>query len=334
MPTLEEIAKISGVSRSTVSRVINNDERVNETTRQRVLEIIRQSDFHPNTAARRLAGGRTRILGLVIPRGVSAIFTDPYFPILIQSVSSACNAHNYSMMLWLAEYDHESRMIQQILNNGLIDGVIMASAIVDDPVLTALSGHQMPLVLIGRHPFRTDINYVDVDNLNSARQAVAHLLRLGRRRIATIAGPATMTVGIDRLEGYKAALKKHGLIVDPDLIVESDFSEGGGYAAMKRLLNFNIDAVFAASDAMATGALRALREKELPVPGEISVVGFDDMPFAARSDPPLTTIRQPTQRVGAVAVESLLNIIEDPSIAPVRILLPTDLVIRESCWKA
>src|SRR3990172_1242099 len=149
---LEDVAKRSGVSRSTVSRVINNDPNVKEATRERVQGIIRLLNYHPNVAARGLAAGRTRILGLVIPMGVTLLFTDPYFPLFIQGVSAASNAHDYSVMLWIAEPEYERRTISQILHNGLIEGVIVASHLLDDPVVEALTKNSLPFVLNGRHP--------------------------------------------------------------------------------------------------------------------------------------------------------------------------------------
>ena len=151
------------------------------------------------------------------------------------------------------------------------------------------------------------------------------------RRVATITGPRSMVPGVDRLEGYLAALRHRGLTPDPELIVEGDFTDGGGTAAMQRLLPLRPEAVFAASDMMAEGALRALREAGRRVPEDIAVVGFDDMPFAARTTPPLTTVRQPVHRMGVVVAETLIDMIENPDAAPRRVILPTEIVIRESC---
>ncbi len=329
--TLEEIARQAGVSRSTVSRVINNQPNVDPETRSKVLAVTHRLNYHPNLAARGLAAGRTRILGLVIPMGVGALFTDPYFPLLIQGISSACNERDYSVMLWLAEPEYERRTIGQILRGGLIDGVIVASALMDDAVYEALRRDKKPFVLIGRHPTDTAISYVDVDNESSAHEMVAHLLRLGCRRIATIAGPKNMIAGAHRLQGYLAALRERGVTSDPNLIVESDFTEAGGHAAMQHLLPYQPEAVFAASDAMAVGALRAIREAGLKVPDDIAVAGFDDLPIAAHADPPLTTVRQPIARAGSVAVETLIDLIAHPHSPPRRIILPTELVIRASC---
>lgn len=331
---IEEIAHLSGVSRSTVSRVLNGDPNVKETTRTRVAEVIERMNYRPNVVARRLASGRTHVLGLVIPRAISTLFADPYFPGLIQGVATACNARDHSVMLWLAEPEQERRTIGQIANNGLLDGVIVASSLVDDPLLQTLTESGIPFILIGRHPSNPNVSYVDVDNLNSAREAVAYLLRLGYRRVATIAGPHNMLVGVDRRAGYESALRERGIVVDPTLIIESDFTEAGGHMAALRLVPLQPEAIFAASDTMAVGVIRALREAGLRVPEDIAVMGFDDMPFAARTEPPLTTIRQPIPRTGQVAAETLMEMIEERSLRPRRIILPTELVIRASCSSA
>jgi LacI family transcriptional regulator len=328
--TLEEIARHAGVSRSTVSRVMNDHPNVDQETRARVRSVAESLNYQPNVAARSLAAGRTHILGLVIPMGVSALFTDPYFPLLIQGIASACNANEHSVMLWLAEPEYERRMIRQVLQGGLIDGVILASALLDDPMLEALRKRGLPFILVGRLPTDNEVSYVDVDNVNSAREMVAYLLRLGHRRVATISGPSNMIAGADRLQGYLLALRNRGVTPDPALIVEADFTEEGGYTAMQRLVPHLPEAVFVASDAMAVGALRALREAGLRVPEDIAIAGFDDIPFAARTDPPLTTVRQPIQRMGALAAETLIDMISYPQPQPRRIILPTELAIRES----
>jgi LacI family transcriptional regulator len=328
---LETIAHLSGVSRSTVSRVINNSPNVSEEARRRVLEVIRQTNFQPNLAARGLAAGSTRILGLVIPTGVTFLFVDPFFPQLIQGITSACNARDYSIMLWLADPEYERRTIRQVLYSGLVDGVILSSMPTGDPLVDALIEASRPFVVVGHVPGCDQISYVDVDNVESARQATLHLARLNRKRIATITGPQTMVVGQDRRQGYELALQQAGLPSDPSLIVEGDFTQEGGFQAMLRLLPRQPDATFAASDAMAQGALRALSESGKRVPEDVAVVGFDDMPFAAHTTPPLTTVRQPIQRMGSMAAETLIDIIESPASQPRCIRLPTELVIRASC---
>ncbi len=332
MPTLEEIAQLAHTSRSTVSRVINADPNVRESTRQRIQEVITRLNYQPNQAARSLAGGHTHILGLVIPTGVASVFSDPYFPTLIRGISSACQERDYSVMLWLAEPEYERRTVMQVVQNGFIDGIIISSMSTDEKIVETLIASQLPFILIGRHPQHPEISYVDVENQVGASQAVSHLLALGRRRIACLCGPLNTIVGIDRQKGYLAALKDYGIPVDPHLVLEGNFSEEDGYRLARSFIPYQPDAIFAASDAMALGALRLLHELSIPVPQQIAVVGFDDMPFAARSQPPLTTIRQPILQTGAVAAESLIARIVDPAQAGCpQILLPTELVIRQSC---
>jgi LacI family transcriptional regulator len=333
-PTLVEIAKQAGVSRSTVSRVINNHPNVDQATRARVRLVAESLNYQPNIAARGLAVGRTRILGLAIPMVVSALFSDPYFPILNQGITSMCNVMDHSVMLWLAEPEYERRMVRQIMGGGMIDGVILASALMNDPILEALDKRGLPFVLIGKHVARDSVSYVDVDNKSASQEMVAYLLRLGNRRVATITGPRNMGAGVDRLEGYIAALHDRRVPFDPDLVVEGDFTEEGGYRAMQRLLPLAPDAVFAASDIMAVGAMHAIHEAGLRVPEDIAVSGFDDIPLAARTNPPLTTVRQPIQRLGATAAETLIDLIDHPGTQPRRVLLTTELIIRASCGAA
>jgi LacI family transcriptional regulator len=328
---IEEVAKLSGVSRSTVSRVINNDPNVKESTRSRVMEVIQRVNYQPNAVARRLASGRTKIIGLVLPTAQSSLFTDPFFPGLIQGITTVCNARDYSLMLWLTSQEQERTKIHQLASDSLLDGVVIASYLIDDPILETLTRYGLPFLLIGRHPSRNDLNYLDADNVQGAREAVMHLFRVGRRRVATITGPNNMIAGADRREGYELAFRERGLSIDPALMVEGDFTESGGYASMLRLIPQNPDAVFVASDAMALGALRALRETGKRVPEDIAVVGFDDIPSAAHMDPPLTTIRQNIQRMGQMAAETLIQILDEGMAPPHRLVLPTELIIRSSC---
>ena len=295
--TLEDVARLSNVSRSTVSRVINADVNVKEETRRKVLNVIQSINFQPNLAARGLATGRTSVIGVVIPAGVSVIFSDPYFPQFIQGVSSACNNRNYSVMLWLAEPEYERRMISRILHNGLVDGVVVAKTLMNDPIVNSLFESKMPFILIGRHP-TMDVNYLDVDNLQAGRKATLHLLRLGYKRVATITGSQDQIVGYDRYQGYLEALQDYGRPLKPELVVEGDFTDEGGYNAMARLIPQKPDAVFAASDMMAYGAMRAIYEAKLRIPEDVAVLGFDDLPASSKTTPPLTTVRQPVLQMG------------------------------------
>jgi len=299
--TLEDIARLSGVSRSTVSRVINEEENVKDQTRQKVMQVINSYNFQPNLAARGLASGRTNVIGVVIPASVTVIFTDPYFPQLLQGVSAVCNTREYSVMLWLSEPEYERRMISRILHNGLVDGVLVASIPMNDPIIESIVESKMPYILIGRHPSAA-VNYLDVDNVQSSRKATMHLVRLGYKRIATITGIQNQISGYDRYQGYLKALQDSNFPSRPELVAEGDFTEEGGYKAMMRLLKYKPDAVFVASDTMAYGAMRALREANLRIPEDVAIVGFDDLPNSSKTIPPLTTIRQMPSMMGSRAV--------------------------------
>lgn len=331
MPTLEEIGRLSGVSRSTVSRVLNRDSRVREETRRRVLEIIEQTGYRPNLAARGLASGRSDVLGVVIPVGLSIVFADPFYPLLLQGIADTARARDKFVMLWLAEPEYERQTIQQVVGSGAVDGVIVASSASDDPLVASLIESGKPFVSIGRHPDHSHVSYVDIDNFEAARGMTSHLIRSGARRVATITGPIDMIAGSERLAGYQAALTDHGIGFSPSLVARGDFTAASASAAMQLLLSQKPDAVFAANDAMAIAAMREIQRSGLKVPGDIAIGGFDDGPGAAEVSPPLTTVRQPIRRLGSTAVSTLLEIVRDPEQRIREVILPTELVVRGSC---
>lgn len=330
--TLEEIAKLSGVSRSTVSRVVNGHPNVSPEVRQRVAKVIAETGYQPDPAARSLATRRSRIIGLLIPRAVQSLFTDPYYPRLMQGIAQACNTNDYTLSLFLFHTeDEEQKIYPRVLRAQLVDGVIFTGSQIGDPLVPQLVKNQVPFVMVGRPNDMPEVNFVDVDNAVGVYTATSHLIRSGYERIATITGPLNTIVGLDRRQGYLDALNDRTRSIDETLIAEGDFTESGGYAAMQRLIPHKPDAVFVASDSMAFGALRALRKAGLSVPNDVAVVGFDDLPMSSSSNPPLTTVRQPIRRVGAQAVETLVDILTNGPQPPRRITLSTELVVRSSC---
>ena len=324
--TLEDIAKKAGVSRSTVSRVVNDNPNVSESVRTKVQEVILSTGYQPHAAARSLASQRSGMIGLVLPRTVSSFFIDPYLPRLTQGVAQACNQHNLTLSLFiLATKEDEERIFPPGSHHGMLDGLIVQTAHKGDKLINRLIASGFPVVVAGR-PFNTSgVSYIDVDNIQAAYEAVNHLIKLGYKRIATITGMINSTAGIDRLEGYKKAISNQGWHVDNTLIAVGDFSEQSGYTAMQQLLACKPDAVFAASDTMAIGAIRFIKEAGLRIPEEIAFVGFDDLPVSSLSDFKLTTIRQPIFRFGAQAVTTLIDLIEN-GIKPSR-----RIIIRGSC---
>ena len=330
--TLEKIAELANTSRSAVSRVINEQNGVKPEVRERVLQVIEATNYQPNQAARSLASKRTGVIGIVIPRIVQSLFGDPYFPTLIQGIAQSCNANDYvpSLLLFYNK-DEEQKLYRRVLHRGFVDGIIITASQVGDPLVPQLIEHEVPFIVIGRPDNTTQVNFVDVDNVAAGHTATAHLLRLGYKHVAHIAGPHNESPGIDRLEGYYNALSQREIAIEPTLVAQGDFTEEGGYFAMKQLLLLRPEAVFAASDMMAFGAMRAIRENGLRIPQDIALVGFDDLPAAAIATPPLTTIRQPIRRIGTLAVETLVDILENGLYPNRNTILGTQLIVRDSC---
>jgi LacI family transcriptional regulator len=329
--TLEEIGKLASVSRSTVSRVLNDSPHVRPEVRERVLNVVAETGYLRNPAARSLASHRSGIIALVIPLAIQNLFEDPYFARLIQGISRTCNAHDCMLSLFVFHSpEEEAKLYPRVSRNQLFDGVIVTATRTGDPLIPQLLENGIPFVLSGRHD-DPRVSFVDADNAAGANTAVSHLARLGYRRIATIAGPLDSVAAFDRKQGYLRALRERGRSIDEKLIASGDFTEISGYEAMQRLLPHEPDAVFVASDTMALGALRALREAGIDVPDDIAVVGFDDQPHAATANPPLTTIRQPIRQLGDMAVETLCDLLENGLEPARRIIMPTELVVRASC---
>lgn len=331
--TLDDVARKAGVSSATVSRVVNNHPNVSSGVREKVLAVIDDVEYNPHVAARSLASQKTRNIGLIFPSSIHGFFTDPYFPPLTEGIALACNENDYTLSLFIFHTEElEQRLMPHILRGGLVDGVVVQAARMEDDLIPKIAEGGIPFVVAGKPYKLPEANYIDVDNANGAYNAVAHLIRGGLRNIGTITGPQDSLSGKDRLAGYKRALRERGLPVRESLIFEGDYTEVSGYHAAKKLArNDDLEAIFAASDSMAVGALRALREKSISVPDQLALVGFDDLPPARSADPPLTTIRQPIRRLGIQAIQVLLDVMQNGPQPPRQVILETELVIRESC---
>lgn len=331
--SLEDIAKLSGVSRSTVSRVINQQAYVSEANRKKVLRIIQEHNFHPNLAARALASQRSKVIGVLIPHDVGDLFGDPFFPALLRGITTISGRRGYGVTLWLTSANNDDdRPYANAFNNSMIDGLLIASATFDNAFLHWLSKFPKPIVFVGRRPSTMPhFSYVDIDNVVGARLATRHLLEQGRRRIAMIEGRAHQIASDQRRDHYIETLQEMGFPVDYDLIVPNgNYTEQGGYDAMKNLLPKGVDGVFAANDMMALGALRAIREAGLRVPQDVAVIGFDNVPFAALSNPSLSTISQPIGQLGEESTSMLIDLLEQAPAQPMSKILPVELVMRES----
>ena len=329
---LEDIARLAGVSRSTVSRVINSDPRVSDRARQRVQQVIREHNFHPNAAARSLASRHTSVIGLLIPAVASRIFHDPWFPVMIQGCMDACTEQDLGLMLLMeSETDPAAaeRTIQRTLRGHHLDGVVVATSLVDNPAAQALVEQALPHVVIGR-TFDDATSWVDIDNEAAACEATRHLLGHGRERVAMIAGPASLVSALDRVAGFRRAVEEAGL---PATVVHGDYDQRVAHELALGLLRGPEppDAIFAASDEMAVGVVQAARALGIAVPERLGIMGFDDLHPVRMAALGVSTVRQPARELGHRAVELLNARVADPALPPAHELLPTELVLRRSC---
>ncbi|GAB1694723.1 LacI family DNA-binding transcriptional regulator [Krasilnikovia sp. M28-CT-15] len=331
-PTLEAVARRAGVSRATVSRVVNGSTTVAAAIRDAVNQAVEELGYVPNQAARSLVTQRTESIALILPETASRVFSDDmFFPAVIRGVSTELEAADKQLVLMMAGSAASHDRVERYAMAGHVDGVMFASMHGADPLPGKLARLGIPVVCSGRpmSPAGTTVPYVDVDHFGGVAAAVRHLVGAGRRRIATIAGPQDMIAGVDRLAGYRAVLNEAGL---PEHVATGDFTRESGVQAMQRLLTEDpeLDAVFVASDLMAHGALQALRERGRRVPVDVAVIGFDDFEISRYSDPPLTTVRQPIVDMGRTMAKLMLTLVDDPTEAAAPVVLPTELVLRDS----
>ncbi len=335
---LKDIARKSGVSKSTVSRVINGGVNVNEKTLQKVRAVIEQEGFVPNPGGRILHQHQTFIIGIVLLHNLNDTFEDPYyFPMFLQGVYQTTHERHYATLLWIdVGEEDEEQFYRRILENRMMDGLLIASSRMNAPVIERLLDNRMKFVMVERPATHAEqVSYVISDNFEAARQAVAHLIENGRRRIATITGRLDHVDGIDRLEGYEQALRDAGLPLDTNLIVEGDFTYAAGYSGMRILLAHSADAVFAATDRTALGVLQAIQEARLRVPDDIALVGFDNL--AQYVQPPVLPITSVDHHViekSAQATSLLLDLIEGKQEGTQQVIVPTELVVRASSKSA
>ncbi|SFB44474.1 transcriptional regulator, LacI family [Amycolatopsis marina] len=328
-PTLDTVAAAAGVSRATVSRVINGSPRVSPEARVLVEDAIARLGYVPNHAARSLVMRRTGSVALVMREPDATVLADPYLGNIIIATSQALAGTGVQLVLMNAQNDADHERLADYVRGGHVDGVLLASMHGDDPLPRILVESGVPIVVGGRPPCPVpDLSYVDVDNRGGAQLATERLVAGGRGRIATIAGPSDMTAGADRLSGYRQALADAGRA---ELVEHGDFTRESGERAMAVLLARapDLDGVFAGNDLMALGALQALRAAGRGVPGDVAIVGFDDIELARHTDPPLTTIRQPVVDQARIMTELLLTQIAGNSAAD-PVVLPTQLIERVS----
>ena len=324
-PSLGLVAKLSGVSPSTVSRILNNTAKVSDSKKETVLRVIEETGFRPNLAARTLAGGRTMSIGVL-----TQYIDSPFYGEAIRGIEEVLASEDYTALFASGRGDRELELERlNMLMERNIDGLIVLSSTLEDNELEALA-KELPVVLTGRATLNQKLTSIGFDNLGGGALALGHLAELGHEVIAVIDGPDDPDAKL-RMDGIRAESSQRGIDLIPELIEVGDFNELGGYRAMVRLLDKATDfsAVIALNDQMAYGAMLALSESGFVIPEDVSLVGFDDLPHSAFTMPPLTTISQPVNRIGAMAASTVLAIGEgfnqsvDQSVA-------ASIVVRKS----
>lgn len=332
---LEDVARIAGVSRSTVSRVINDDRRVSEAVRTRVRDIIVSTNYHPNAAARSLMTRRTGNIGVIFPRVFASMFSDPWSSELIKGCLDGCEDADLNLMLMLESTEAPvpmDRLFERLVQGRHLDGIVLASHDIEDALIPRLLAADFPYVLVGRDRANS-AHFVDIDNRLAARTATEHLIGHGHRNIAVIVGPANLVTAKDRFEGFMDALHDAGLEPHSREPLSGGFIQREGHAAASELLAGlgRPDAVFATNDAMAIGTMQAARELGMHVPDDLAVVGFDDVETNRVFHTELTTIRQPTEEMGRHAIAMLAAMIEEMPSGPRQLWIDTQLIVRGSC---
>ncbi len=328
-----DVAKEAGVSRSTVSFVLNEVPgiSISEATRQRVREAAQSLNYFPNSAARRLVSGKSNTLGLILSQSREQVFVDAFLPRVILGVEQAAMKQGFHVLLNPVSPD-DSTGYTRLIKENHVDGILLSGPRQSDREILRLHQEGVPVMLMGQLP-GTDIPFVDVDAKAGAEAAVNHLIEGGKRRIALITNaPLSYTSAQQRRSGYIAALEKACIQMEPALIQEGSFTPASGFHAMQELLDGNPrpDAVFVASDVVAVGALLAIKKAGLGIPQDIAVVGFDDIPLAEYLDPPLTTIRLPAFGLGWAASERLIRLIRGEGLDEHDVLVESELIVRVS----
>lgn len=333
--TSKDVAEHAGVSRTTVSLVLNNVQgvQISEETRQRVISAALELDYVPNAAAQALVSRRSQIIGLILTRNPHHIASDAFLNQILDGLITAVHQHSLRLIIDIVEAEHQKKAYLELVRAKRIDGLILSGPRFNDEALMALEKDRFPTVLMGQIP-NTDFYSVDIDNFSAANQAVNHLINLGHQQIACITNAhPSYTAASERLRGYRTALEAHSFPYEENLVHYGDFTPESGYRRMKDLLeeNAEVTAVFVASDVVAIGAKGAIREHGLNIPNDLALVGFDDVPLARYLDPPLTTVRLPATELATIASEMLIQIIQGLHPPEKQVLLDSELVVRQSC---
>ena len=326
--TIEHIAQLANVSKATVSRVINNSPKVTPKTRERVMKAIKETGYYPSATARRLTTNKAETIGLIIPSPQDKTFGNPFYTEILRGFTHQAKIEGYDLLLFINEHKFN---YSRLFHDRRVDGLLLVGIKRNDKGITQLSKNKFPYILTGKVDYK-EANYVDAENRRGAYQAVSHLTDLGHKKIGYLGGSFEFIFNQERFEGYLQALREHNLEYGKELTMESINTQESGYEAMQKLLESSLvpTAVFVANDLDAIGAMKAVKEKGLRVPEDIAVIGFDDIQLASHIEPLLTTVRQPIYEMGITAVSLLVQLIEGKKKELLKVILPTQLIIRES----
>jgi DNA-binding LacI/PurR family transcriptional regulator len=335
--TIKDVAKAANVAPSTVSRVIANSPRISEKTKEKVREVMKQLGYHPNFIARSLASQATRAIGLVLPSSTDIVSQNPFFPIVLGGLSDGAHSKQYALHMTTGKTEEEIfEGVVSMVQGGRVDGVILLSSRVEDPLVSYLLEQDFPFVVIGK-PFKNveQISHVDNDNFKAAKDATNYLLSLGHEQIGFIGGNLNLVVTVERLLGYEKALRDAGLPLINEYVIHDEFLREGGREAVQALLALKKlpTAMLVADDLMALGVLNALDELGISVPEDVSIVSFNNVLVAEMARPPLTSVDINIFDLGYEAAKSLIRKIENPKEPTKRIIISYELVKRSSCAK-
>lgn len=332
--SINDVAKRAGVSITTVSRVINKMSTVKDYNREKVERVIAELNYRPDISARRLAGGKINTIGFIIPR-FDDMFHTYYVTQIMRSVCQRASESGLDILVHLTSKTLSKELLDMHLANiSLCSGIIFADILGNEALLRDVLKEGIHCIVMNYFDKKLDAGCIAIDNKGGAIKAVDYIISLGHQKIATITGDLAIQAGRDRLEGYKESLKRHGISIDENLIKEADFSPQSAKKATLKILESDTypTAIFVASDEMAVEAINVLQKNKIRVPQDISIAGFDDSWFATQGPINLTTVRQPLSEMGELAVNNLKELIFSKiKITPPKVILPTELVVRESC---
>lgn len=337
MVTIKEIAKEAGVAPSTVSRVISDDPRISDATKEKVRKIMNEMSYHPNAIARSLVSKSTKTIAVIMPNSPDVTFLNPFFPEALRGITKAVyNERFYVLMTNGETVEEQIASLHSLVRGRMVDGIILMYSSTGNPILDELKKMDIPFSVIGRPIDDNNINYVDNDNVKAAYNAVSYLIEQGHKKIGLINGSMNLLVSIDRYEGYRKALLENSISIDEDIIVSSEFIERGGYEGMKKILNQKNPptAVLITDDLISLGAMKAASEKKVKIPEEVSIISFNNIYISQLTMPPLTSIEVHAYELGFYAAKILFEKIKGKgSLRTSEKIIDTEIIHRNSVSK-